>query len=120
MVVSSANAGGQKRDNQLEVLDTHSVFGRSRLALALFNTKEEAENFYKYVQSFIIRFAFLMTDEALSSLGKRVPQLKSYNNNSLLDFSKSIDGQLKEKMKISDSEMEYLIQYVKGVRNGNA
>lgn len=120
VVVSSANAGGQKRDNQLEVLDTHSVFGRSRLALALFNTKEEAENFYKYVQSFIIRFAFLMTDEALSSLGKRVPQLKSYNNNSLLDFSKSIDGQLKEKMKISDSEMEYLIQYVKGVRNGNA
>lgn len=33
VVVSSANAGGQKRDNQLEIIDNHSAFGRSRLAL---------------------------------------------------------------------------------------
>ncbi|MGX8699376.1 MAG: Eco57I restriction-modification methylase domain-containing protein, partial [bacterium] len=32
VVVSSANAGGQKRDNQLEIIDNHSVFGRSRVA----------------------------------------------------------------------------------------
>ena len=58
VVVSSANAGGQKRDNQLEVLDNHSAFGRSRIALKAFDTEQEAQNFYKYMKSYIIRFAF--------------------------------------------------------------
>ena len=66
VVVSSANAGGQKRDNQLEIIDNHSAFGRSRVALGAFKTKAEAQNFYKYVNSYIARYAFLMTDEALT------------------------------------------------------
>ena len=33
-----ANAGGQKRDWQLELLDNHSAFGRSRVALGMFGT----------------------------------------------------------------------------------
>lgn len=52
VVVSSANAGGQKRDNQLAIMDNHSAFGRARLALRSFKTCEEAENFYKYVDSY--------------------------------------------------------------------
>ena len=39
VVVSSANAGGQKRDNQIEVIDDHSAFGRSRVALGTFKTQ---------------------------------------------------------------------------------
>ena len=31
VIVSSANAGGQKRDSQLEIIDNHSAFGRSRV-----------------------------------------------------------------------------------------
>ena len=73
VVVSSANAGGQKRDNQIEIIDNHSAFGRARVALASFKTKEEAFNFFKYAKTYIIRFMFLMTDENLSSLGKKSP-----------------------------------------------
>ena len=37
------------------ILDDHSVFGRSRVALKTFKTKREAENFYKYAKSELIR-----------------------------------------------------------------
>ena len=80
VVVSSANAGGQKRDNQLEIIDNHSAFGRARVALASFKTYQEAQNFFKYAQTYIVRFMFLMTDEALTSLGKRVPDLMDYSD----------------------------------------
>lgn len=33
VIVSSANAGGQKRSNQIAIVDNHSAFGRSRVAL---------------------------------------------------------------------------------------
>lgn len=114
VVVSSANAGGQKRDNQLEILDNHSAFGRSRIALKAFDTEQEAQNFYKYMKSYIIRFAFLMTDESLSSLGKYVPDLIDYSSeNNIIDFEDdNIDNQLQQLMEISDFEMEYIKEYV--------
>jgi len=80
VVVSSANAGGQKRDNQIEIIDNHSAFGRSRVALGTFETYEEANNFYKYCKTYFVRYMFLMTDESLTSLGKLVPDFKSYKN----------------------------------------
>lgn len=117
VIVSSANAGGQKRDNQIEIVDNHSAFGRSRVALRSFKTKEEAENFFKYCQSYIVRYAFLLTDEALTSLGKKVPDLIDYtNNNKLIDFSRNIDAQLKEKMEISDTEFLFIKDTVDNIR----
>ncbi|WP_025878216.1 Eco57I restriction-modification methylase domain-containing protein, partial [Prevotella corporis] len=95
VVVSSANAGGQKRSNQLAVLDNHSAFGRSRVALKVFDTESEARNFYKYVKSELIRFAFLMTDESLTSLAKQVPDLKDYSDgNQYIDFNSDVTEQL--------------------------
>ena len=41
VIVSSANAGGQKRSNQIAIVDNHSVFGRSRVALKTFATEKE-------------------------------------------------------------------------------
>lgn len=109
VVVSSANAGGQKRDNQLEIIDNHSAFGRSRLALRSFTTYEEAKNFYNYVSSYFIRYAFLLTDEALTSLGKEVPDLQDYtDNNPFVDFKKNIDVQLCQMFDISDEEFAYM------------
>lgn len=52
-------------------MDNHSAFGRSRVALKTFETENEARNFFKYATSEIIRFAFLMTDESLTSLAKK-------------------------------------------------
>ena len=117
VVVSSANAGGQKRDNQLEIIDNHSAFGRSRLALRSFNTYEEAKNFYNYVNSYFIRYTFLLTDEALASLAKEVPDLQDYtNDNSLIDFNKEIDGQLCQLFDINDDEFTYMKSRVTSLR----
>ena len=97
VIVSSANAGGQKRSNQLAVLDNYSVFGRSRVALKIFRTEKEARNFYRYVKSELIRFAFLMTDESLTSLAKQVPDLLDYSDdNGLIDYEGEINSQLYE------------------------
>lgn len=109
VVVSSANAGGQKRDNQLEIIDNHSAFGRSRVALGTFKTKVEAENFYNYVNTSVIKFCFLLTDEALTSLGKKVPDLLDYTNeNTLIDFSAELNKQLIELIGLDESEVVHI------------
>ena len=118
VVVSSANAGGQKRDNQLEIIDNQSAFGRSRVALAAFETKTEAENFFKYMKTYIVRFAFLMTDEALTSLAKKVPDLIDYSNqNTFIDFTKDLDNQLFSKLSLSSEEIQYVKDYVDNWRD---
>lgn len=109
VVVSSANAGGQKRSNQLAVLDNHSVFGRSRVALKVFDTESEARNFYKYVRSDLIRFAFLMTDESLTSLAKQVPDLQDYSeSNPYIDFNTDVSEQLYELFDIESEEQSHI------------
>lgn len=116
VVVSSANAGGQKRDNQLDIIDNHSAFGRSRVALASFKTEQEANNFFKYMKTYIVRFMFLMTDESLTSLGKRVPDLKDYSSNSILDFSGDLDIQLYTLFGLTKLEIEYVEHTIKNQR----
>lgn len=109
VVVSSANAGGQKRSNQIQIIDNQSAFGRVRVALRSFKTQAEAKNFYKYAQTYIVRFAFLMTDEALSSLALAVPDLVNYQaNNAILNFAKDIDEQMFKMCKLTEDEIAYI------------
>ena len=109
MVVSSANAGGQKRNNQLTVLDNHSAFGRSRVALKIFDTEAEARNFYKYVKSELIRFAFLMTDESLTSLAKQVPDIQDYSDtNPYIDFTSDVSKQLYKLFQIESDTQKHI------------
>lgn len=109
VVVSSANAGGQKRDNQLSIMDNHSAFGRARVALKSFKTKQEANNFKKYVSSYIIKYTFLMTDEALTSLAKWVPDIIDYSSdNDLLNFNKDIDLQLCKLIGFNVDDYKYI------------
>lgn len=114
VVVSSANAGGQKRDNQIEIIDNKSAFGRSRVALGSFKTENEAKNFYDYCNTNIVKFMFLMTDESLSSLGLKVPDIMDYSdNNQIVNFSKDLDKQLYNLIGLSASEIEYIESSVK-------
>lgn len=109
VVVSSANAGGQKRSNQLEILDNYSAFGRVKVALKTFMTQREAQNFYNYVDSELIRFAFLLTDESLTSLAKQVPDIGNYTDqNGVIDFSKDINAQLYHIFGITKAEQKYI------------
>lgn len=117
VVVSSANAGGQKRDNQIEIIDNHSAYGRARVALRSFKTYEEAKNFYDYAKTYIVRYAFLMTDEALTSLGLLVPDIIDYKSeNSIIDFSKDLNEQLFTLVKLDDEEIAYVKDIVDNLR----
>ena len=114
VVVSSANAGGQKRDWQLDLLDNHSAFGRSRVALGMFKTKAEAENFMKFCQAEIVRFLFLMTDEALTTLAKEVPWFGEWKTaDGLLDFSGDVNAQLCALFKLTKPEATYVAQTIR-------
>ncbi len=109
VIVSSANAGGQKRSNQIAIVDNHSAFGRSRVALKTFATEQEAKNFFKYATSEIIRFAFLLTDESLTSLAKKVPDLLDYSNaNGIIDYNGDVNVQLYELFGIDDRNQQHL------------
>ena len=109
-----ANAGGQKRDWQLELLDNHSAFGRSRVALEMFKTKTEAENFMKFCQSDIVRFLFLMTDEALTTLAKEVPYFIDWKTtDGLLDFQGDINAQLCKLFKLTKPESAYVANTIR-------
>lgn len=114
VVVSSAHAGGQEgRDNQIEVIDNSSAFGRARVALKSFGDKISADNFYKYCKSNFIRYAFLLSDESLSSLAKFVPDVGDYNNSSIINFSKDIDKQLYELLQLKPNEVLYIESMIK-------
>lgn len=109
VIVSSANAGGQKRSNQIAIVDNHSAFGRSRVALKTFATEQEAKNFFKYATSEIIRFAFLLTDESLTSLAKKVPDLLDYSDsNGLIDYNGDVNVQLYKLFGINDINKLYI------------
>lgn len=115
VIVSSANAGGQKRSNQIAIVDNHSAFGRSRVALKTFDTEREAQNFLKYATSEIIRFAFLLTDESLTSLAKKVPDLLDYSDgNGIVDYDKDLDSQLYALFEINEENQEHIREVLSG------
>ena len=116
VVVSSANAGGQKRDNQLDIFDNHSVFGRARIALGIFDSLQEAQNFFLYMKTYLVRFAFLMTDENLGTLGMKVPDLQVYSSNRLVTFDETLDKQLFDLCGLTDAECKYVIEVVDSIR----
>lgn len=70
--------------------------------------------------SYIIRYAFLLTDEALSSLGKKVPDLLDYSdNNELINFSEDIDNQLVKLMGLNQEDMDYIKSRVNNMRRSS-
>lgn len=118
VIVSSANAGGQKRSNQIAIVDNHSAFGRSRVALKTFATEKEARNFLKYATSEVIRFAFLLTDESLTSLAKKVPDLLTYSDeNGIIDYNRDVNTQLYELFKINKKNQEHIHNVLLVLRN---
>ena len=109
VIVSSANAGGQKRSNQIAIIDNHSAFGRSRVALKTFETEKEAKNFFKYATSDVIRFAFLLTDESLTSFAKKVPDILDYSdNNGIIDYDGDLNLQIYRLFCIDYKNQQYI------------
>ena len=60
---------------------------------------------------------YLMTDEALTSLGKKVPDIKDYtSNNSILNFSMDLNTQLYNLIGFSFDEIKYLEDKINTLR----
>lgn len=79
------------------------------MALKTFATEQEAKNFFKYATSEIIRFAFLLTDESLTSLAKKVPDLLDYSDtNSIIDYNSDVNAQLYELFGIDDKNQQHI------------
>lgn len=109
VVVISANPGSQRRDNQLQIIDNHSAFGRSKVALKTFDDKKEAINFFKYSNSLFIRYTMLLTNEALTSFAKYTPDILNYSSdNSVIDFDKSVSVQFYKLLNLTEEEIKYI------------
>lgn len=60
-----------------------------------------------------------MTDESLTSLGKRVPDLINYaDDNGIIDFSSDINKQFYNLLNLSAENIAYIENKVKNIRNG--
>ena len=74
-----------------------------------FETEREAQNFFKYATSEIIRFAFLLTDESLTSLAKKVPDLIDYSDtNGLVNYNEDVNLQLYKLFDIDEKNQQYI------------
>lgn len=66
-------------------------------------------NFFNYSRTALIRFMYLMTDESLTSLAKRVPDILNYSsNNEMIDFSKDLNKQLYALVGLTEEEIRYV------------
>lgn len=75
---------------------------------ALFGVLSDT-NIFKYATSEIIRFAFLLTDESLPSLAKKVPDLLNYSDtNRVIDYNSDVNTQLYTLFCINDKNQQYI------------
>lgn len=66
------------------------------------------------VYQMIFRVRYLMTDESLTSLGKRFPDILDYSpENGLLDFSKNINAQLCALIGLTAEEVVFIESSIK-------
>jgi hypothetical protein len=80
----------------------------------MLKTKTEAENFMKFCQSDIVRFLFLMTDEALTTLAKEVPWFGEWKTaDGLLDFTRDLNTQLCTLFKLTKPETAYVTKTIR-------
>ena len=85
------------------------MFGRSRIALRVFDTEVEAKNFFRYCQTEFIRYTMLLTNETLTSFAKKVPDILDYSDdNGYIDFSGDVNAQLYKLFGIDEETQTYI------------
>ena len=114
IIVSSAHPGGQEnRDNQLEMIGQKMAFGRARIQLKSFDNYTEANNFYKYAKSKFFRYCLLLSDEAITSLGRFVPDFINYGTNSIINFEKDVDEEIIRVLNLTKDDVALIDSYIK-------
>lgn len=100
-----------KRMGELvEVLQPNSAFGRSRMSLLMTKSKEECDNFLKYLCTRFFAGLVLQEPNRRSTIGEIIPA-QDYSNNSDIDWSVSLDEidiQLYKKYNLSKKEVDFI------------
>lgn len=100
-----------KRMGELvEVLQPNSAFGRSRMALFMTKSKEECDNYLKYIRKKFFAGLVLQEPNRSSTIGEIIPA-QNYSYNSDIDWSVSldeIDMQLYKKYNLSKKEIAFI------------
>ena len=95
--------------NSLKTIINNRLQEVAQCGLKTFATEKEAQNFFRYATSEIIRFAFLLTDESLTSLAKKIPDLLDYSDrNGVIDYSDDINTQLYTLFGIDDKNRQHI------------
>lgn len=73
-----------------------------------------AETVFKFCQSDIVRFLFLKTEEALTTLAKEVPWFHEWKTaDGLLGFNDDVNKQLCTLFKLTKSEATYVTKTIR-------
>ena len=84
----------------------------------LINMKAEIATFLKFCQSDIVRFLFLMTDEALTTLAKEVPWFADWKTaGGMIDFQGDINAQFCKLFKLTKPESAYVANTIRNLDN---
>lgn len=88
----------------VEILPPGATAGKTLMHVASFDTGEEAGNFVKYFQSWIITVIASM-DSSRKNFGKLIPDLGDYtSNNPNIDWCEPVEPQLYELFGLDDKE----------------
>ena len=99
----------------VEILPPNSAFGRSRMALFMSKSKNECDNFMKYLETNFFAGLTLQEPNRSSTFGDIIP-LQDFTNKSDIDWSKSvteIDKQLYKKYNLTQEEIDFIEKTVK-------
>lgn len=90
VIVSSMNPAGSRGTGHsplAEILGPGELFGRSRIALATFESEDEARNFFYFAKTVFARFHYGALGDSQRLLGAVVPDFGRFLSDSPLDFT---------------------------------
>lgn len=120
VIVSSMNpvgARGTGHSPLAQILKPGEIFGRSRIGLGVFDTEEEASNFFKFASTDFMRFHYACLGDSQTLLGMNAPDPGGFTS-ATMDFSGTV-ADLNERLYLSyelvDSEREFIHNWVRGL-----
>lgn len=118
VIVSSMNCVGARGTGHsplAEILPPGTVFGRSRLALGVFNTENEARNFFTLVSTPLYRFLYGALGDSQSLLGVMAPDLQSYDEKCPIDLSgttSEVQARLVKFFDLTEAQNAFVMKWV--------
>ena len=105
----------QQTSKVVEIVDSPSAVGRTKIVLFSSKNKKECENFLKYFQTDFVAICILNEPIRSALFGFIIP-LQDFSDNSDIDWNKSVEEinqQLYKKYKLTKEEINFIESHVK-------